>query len=357
MHSLPTPGTSWSRLNPDVMSFMPVLSSRASGPSCERSTSRTPFVSMNVLVASAPNMVPMPRLSLKIIPFTSDAGSDHRTSPAICVSPSPSGSSPPFHALASSASVPTSAPEDPPPPFLPPLAFRLDRHNPPWTTSVLSATSAASGSSDATRMNSLHSARPSFVPYLTSSSFLYPYTSVQNSHSWLPLVSVTYRGMQTFQAKTVATSSAPQAPLSTKSPLKTYQFVALGAPARCTRRSASWNCPCVSPTTFTLTSGEDGSTRTRVPSVSSTASVALSSFSITDFGTSLRRFCGWSGPVRVLASMTRARLATHSGVSSPPLGHVTAAGEVLLVIGIDVDLGSGRSVAGSTSDGVGAAAS
>ena len=326
MQSLPTPSMSWSKLNPEVMSFIPTRSSRASGPSCERSTSSIPFVSINFLVASGPNIVPMPRLSLKIIPSTSTPGSDHSTSPAICVSPSPSGSSPPFHALASSLSVPTWTA-----PFFP-LAFFFDRQRPPCSTSVFDATCAASGSSDATRMNSRHSARPSFVPYLTSSSFLYPYTSVQNSHSWLPLVSVTNCGEQTFHAKTSATSSAPHAPLSTKSPLNTYQFVSLGSPARCMRRRASWNCPCVSPTTFTRTSGDDGVTCTRVPSPSSTASVAFRSFSMTDFGTSLRRFAGWSGPVWVLASMVDARFVTHSFVSSPPLGQVMAADDFLVIV-------------------------
>ena len=61
------------------------------------------------------------------------------------------------------------------------------------------------------------------------------------------------------------------------------------------------------------------------------------------------------GSVRVLASMTRARLATHSGKLAA-LGPRDR-GRRFFVIGMDVDLGSGRSVAGSTSDGVGAAAS
>ncbi len=52
----------------------------------------------------------------------------------------------------------------------------------------------------------------------------------------------------TFQLMKVLKTSTPQAPLSTKSPLKTNRFFSEGQPALLSSVSTSWYCPCVSPT-------------------------------------------------------------------------------------------------------------
>ena len=339
MHSFPTPSISWSTLNPDFIGSIPARSSRASGPSCERRTSARPFSRRNVPVAATPNIVPMPRFSFGIMPSfgtpsSGPAGSDHSTSPAICAAPSPSGSGPPFDAAARSASVPGDrvpsafaasaaaarrlnlAPSF----FFAPLFLGrgLPRNRPPWSTRVFAPICAARGSAAPTRMNLRQSAFPAALPYFTWSSRLYPYTSVQNSHSWLPRRRKTWRGAATFHAIATAKSSAPHAPRSTKSPLNTNQFVGEGSPASRMSFSASWSWPWVSPTTTTRTPGP-GSSLSSVGSDSRIAPHASNRASCVARGNTRAREEGGSPP-RVFASRLEASLCAHSGVTAPPSG-------------------------------------
>ena len=163
-----------------------------------------------------------------------------------------------------------------------------------------------------------------------------------------------YRGMQTFRSS----KARPRAP-----PPGAPVPVAVEAvrDARWARRvfvaARRGTVRATSPTTFTLTSARGWIDPHQGGSVSSTASVALSSFSITDFGTSLRRFCGWSGPVRGWPPC--ARQAGDPLGASPPLGGVRwpHGGGSSGHRGSVSIWARRRSVAGSTSDGVGAAAS
>mmetsp|Transcript_4577 Transcript_4577/g.16964 ORF Transcript_4577/g.16964 Transcript_4577/m.16964 type:complete len:280 (+) Transcript_4577:821-1660(+) len=261
-------------------------------------------------------MVPIPLFSFGTKPVTSPlgAGSDQSTSPAICASPSPSGSFPPFHAPANSAKVPTVSRAFRPRPF-----FFRPRNKPPCSTKVLSPICAANGRDAPTFMNCLHSPFPSRFPYFTCSSFLYPYTSVQNSHSWLPRSRKTKPGAAAFHAKTTANNSAPHAPRSTKSPLNTYQFFDDGSPAMLMSFSASCSCPCVSPTTTTSVS-VGGASFSKVGSKSNKEQACFINFSCTALGNTLARCLGGS-PDLELASSVRANKRAHSMVITPSEGH------------------------------------
>ena len=165
-------------------------------------------------------------------------------------------------------------------------------------------------------MNLRQSAFPAALPYFTWSSRLYPYTSVQNPHSWLPRRRKTWRGAATFHAIATAKSSAPHAPRSTKSPLNTNQFVGEGSPASRMSFSASWSWPWVSPTTTTRTPGP-GSSLSSVGSDSRIAPLASTRASCVARGNTRERRGVAAASVRLEA---RGEPLRPLGVTAPPSG-------------------------------------
>mmetsp|Transcript_33581 Transcript_33581/g.73291 ORF Transcript_33581/g.73291 Transcript_33581/m.73291 type:complete len:261 (+) Transcript_33581:332-1114(+) len=259
------------------MSFMSGRLLRASGPSWDRTTSCKLFCSRNCWVTFGPKTKPIPRSVFSLKPLVC-IGSDHITSEGTRLDPCPSGSSPPDVHSRKSSRVPTSNPVWNPSinlsegwfisssvlPDRSPLALealsrglvgdsesvgvrvdgglykevgrlvdaaeavagRLDfllvglRKSPPWSTRTELSTTAANGSAANTVRQREKRREPWNCPYFVSNSFLKPYAEVQYSLSWFPRIIFTQLGSASFHASIVKSTSAPQAPRSTKSPLK-----------------------------------------------------------------------------------------------------------------------------------------
>eukprot|EP01139_Manchomonas_bermudensis_P024511 Amastigsp_a842847_614.p3 type:complete len:177 gc:universal Amastigsp_a842847_614:1143-613(-) len=101
--------------------------------------------------------------------------------------------------------------------------------------------------------------------YLARTSPSKPYIAFMVLLSWFPRVMKKWRGYATLHATIVSTTSTPNEPRSTKSPLNRYGFVSEGRPFSSKMLAKSKNWPWTSPQTVnsepvgTGTSTSDGS--------------------------------------------------------------------------------------------------
>lgn len=106
--------------------------------------------------------------------------------------------------------------------FLPTFLWIGCLNKPPWITNVLRAINAPKGRQENIFLQALCTNFQCPRPYFATNSPLYPYISVHVSVSWFPRRRNTCCGKANFKQHNRVSVSRPQAPLSTKSPLKTY---------------------------------------------------------------------------------------------------------------------------------------